>query len=53
MNSENTHVCAQNAETGFVLDFSEQCHKDGDELLKHIVRGDEIWDSFVNVETKE
>jgi hypothetical protein len=37
-----------------VLTFLEQYHKDGDELLNHIVGviGDETWASFVNVETK-
>jgi chorismate-pyruvate lyase len=38
---------------GFGLEFLEQYHKDSDELLNHIIRGDEIWVSFVNVETKE
>jgi hypothetical protein len=37
------------------LTFLEQYHKDGNEFLSHIVwvTGDEIWVSFVNVETKE
>jgi hypothetical protein len=36
------------------VDFLEQFHKDGDEFLNCIqVTGDETWDSFVNVETKE
>jgi hypothetical protein len=36
------------------LTLLEQYHKDG-EFLNHIIRltGDEIWGSFVNVETKE
>jgi hypothetical protein len=37
------------------LTFLEQCHKDGDEFLNHIIRvaGDETWVSIVNVETEE
>jgi hypothetical protein len=35
------------------LTLLEQYHKDGDQVLNHIVRGDETWVSFVNVETKE
>jgi hypothetical protein len=37
------------------LTFLEQYHKDGDEFLNDIIQvtGDEIWVSFVNVETKE
>jgi hypothetical protein len=37
------------------LTFLEKYHKDGDEILSHIVRvtGDETWVSFVNAETKE
>jgi hypothetical protein len=37
------------------LAFLDQCHKYGDEFLDDIIRvtGDEIWVSFVNVETKE
>jgi hypothetical protein len=35
------------------LMLSERYHKDGNEFLRHIVTGDEIWVSFVNVETKE
>jgi hypothetical protein len=37
------------------VDFLERYHKDGDEFLNHVVRvtGDEIWVSFVHVETKE
>jgi hypothetical protein len=37
------------------LPFLERYHKDGDQFLNHIVRvtGNETWDSFVNVETKE
>jgi hypothetical protein len=31
----------------------ELCHKDGNEFLNHIITGDEIWASFVNVDTKE
>jgi hypothetical protein len=31
----------------------ERYHKDGNEFLNHIITGDEIWVSFVNVETKE
>jgi hypothetical protein len=27
----------------FGLDFLEQYQKDGDELLYHIIRGDETW----------
>jgi hypothetical protein len=36
------------------LTVLERYHKDGDEILSHIVRvtGDETWVSFVNVETK-
>jgi hypothetical protein len=53
--SENGHRCTQNAENFFSFDFLEQYHKDGDEFVSHIVRvtGDEIWVSFVDVETKE
>jgi hypothetical protein len=36
----------------FRLKFLEQCHKDGKFLYK-IVQGDEIWISFVSVETKK
>jgi hypothetical protein len=53
MGSENAHRCAQNAVNGFGLDFLEQYHKEGDELLYHVIRGDETRVSFVNVETKE
>jgi hypothetical protein len=35
------------------LTFLERYHKDSDGFLSHIVTGDEIWVSFVNVETKE
>jgi hypothetical protein len=37
------------------LTFLQWYHKDGDEILKHIVQvaGDEAWVSFVNIETKE
>jgi hypothetical protein len=37
------------------VDFLERYHKDGDELLSHImcITGDETGVSFVNVETKE
>jgi macrodomain Ter protein organizer (MatP/YcbG family) len=37
------------------LCFLEQYHKDGNEVLNHIVRvtGDGTWVSLVNVETKE
>jgi hypothetical protein len=37
------------------LTFLERYHKNGDEFFSHIVRvtGDDIWISFVNVETKE
>jgi predicted NAD/FAD-dependent oxidoreductase len=36
------------------FDFSEQYHKDGDEVLNRIVwvTSDETWVSFANVETK-
>jgi hypothetical protein len=53
--SGNAHGCAKNAENKFGFDFLERYHKDGDEFLSHIVRvtGDEIWVSFVNVETKK
>jgi hypothetical protein len=55
MGSENALECAQKPENGFGFYFLGQYHKDGDELLIHIVRvtGDETWVSFVNVETKE
>jgi hypothetical protein len=33
--------------------FLQRYHKDGDEFFNHTVTGDETWDSFVNVETKE
>jgi hypothetical protein len=35
--------------------FLEQCHKNGDTFLSHILRvtGGETWVSFVNTETKE
>jgi hypothetical protein len=38
-----------------VLTFLERYHKDGNKLLSHIIQvtGEESWDSFVNVETKE
>jgi hypothetical protein len=42
MGYENAHGWAQNAVNGFGLDFLEQYHKDGDELLNHIIRVDEI-----------
>jgi hypothetical protein len=53
MGSENAHGCVQNAGNGLGFDFLERCHKDGDEILNHIVRvtGDETWVSFVKVET--
>jgi hypothetical protein len=37
------------------LDFLERYHKDGDEVLTHIVRvtGDETCISFLNIEIKE
>jgi hypothetical protein len=37
------------------LTFLERYHKDGDEILNHIVRvtDDVTWVSFVNAETKE
>jgi hypothetical protein len=40
--------------TASVFTFLERYHKAGDEFLSRIVRvtGDEIWVSFVNVETK-
>jgi hypothetical protein len=55
MSFENAHGCPQNAENGFGFDFLERYHKDGDEILSHIVpvTDDETWASFVNVETKE
>jgi hypothetical protein len=31
----------------------QQYHKDGDVFLNHIITGDEIWVSYVNVENKE
>jgi hypothetical protein len=38
MVSKNAHGCAQNAEHGFGFDFFlEHYHKDGDELLNHII----------------
>jgi hypothetical protein len=52
MGSENSDGCAQNAEIGFDFDFLEGCYKDGDKFLNHIVRVDETWVSFVNIETK-
>jgi hypothetical protein len=41
--------------TASAFTFLQQYHKDGDELLNHIIQviGDEIWVSFVNAETKE
>jgi hypothetical protein len=38
-----------------VLTFLELYHKDGDECLSHItqVTGDEMWVSFLSVQTKE
>jgi hypothetical protein len=37
------------------LTFLERYHKNGDDILSHIVRitDDETWVSFVNAETKE
>jgi hypothetical protein len=37
------------------LTFLGRCPKDGDDFLQHIVlvTGNEIWVSFMNVETKE
>jgi hypothetical protein len=35
------------------LTFLQQYHKDSDEFLNHIGRGDETWVSFVTVQTKE
>jgi hypothetical protein len=48
--SENAHGCTQKAENGFDYDFLERYHKDGDEIIIHIVRitDDETWVSFVN-----
>jgi hypothetical protein len=55
MGSRNAHGCAQNAEngSGFDFDFLDQYHKGGYEFHNHVVRGDETWVSFVNVEIKE
>jgi hypothetical protein len=53
MGYENTYRCTQNVEHGFGLDFLEQHHKYDHEFLNHIATGDDIWVSFVNVETKE
>jgi hypothetical protein len=55
MGSENAHGCTLNAENGSHLILLEQCHKDGDEFLNHIVQvtGDENWVSFETVETKK
>jgi hypothetical protein len=52
---ENSHGCTQNAENGFSFDFEflEHYHKDGNEFLSRIIRGNETWVLFVNVETKE
>jgi hypothetical protein len=49
MDSENGHGCTQNAENWLL----EQYHKDGNEFLYHIIKGNEIWLSFVNVETNQ
>jgi hypothetical protein len=43
----------RNVEKGFDFDFLEQYHNDGDEFLSHILRCDETWASFMNVESKE
>jgi hypothetical protein len=53
MGSENVHGCTQNVENGFTLTFLEQCYKDSDEFLNHIIQvtGDETWVSLVNDET--
>jgi hypothetical protein len=53
--SENAHGCSQKAGNDLGFDVLEQHHKDGDEFHSHIIEvtGDEIWVSFVNVETKE
>jgi hypothetical protein len=50
-----TNVHHEESGYGFSFDFLEWYHKDGDEFLNHIicVTGDEIWVSFVNVETNE
>jgi hypothetical protein len=53
MDSENTHMCAQNAENGFGFVFLERYHKYGDEFLNRSVTGDENWISFVNVKANE
>jgi hypothetical protein len=55
MASENADWCSQNTENGFIFDFLERYHKDGNEFLNHIVQvtGDETWVSFVIAETKE
>jgi hypothetical protein len=54
MGSENAHGCPQNSGNGFFFDFSERCHKDGDEFLNHIVRvtSNETWVLSMNVETE-
>jgi hypothetical protein len=49
MGSEISHGCAQNAESGFGFGFPQRYHKNGDELLNHILRGT---GSFLNDETK-
>jgi hypothetical protein len=51
----NAHGCGQNTENALALTFLERSHKEGDEFLNYTVpvTGDEIWASFVNVETKE
>jgi hypothetical protein len=36
--STNGHGCAQNADNGFILDFLEQYHNDGDKFLSYIIR---------------
>jgi macrodomain Ter protein organizer (MatP/YcbG family) len=55
MGSENSHGCSQNAKNGFRFVFLERYHRDGDEILNHIVgvTNDENWVSFMNTETKE
>jgi hypothetical protein len=54
VSAKNAHGGAQNAENFFSFVFLEQCHKDGNGFLDHIVQvtGDETWDLFMNVEAK-
>jgi hypothetical protein len=55
MGSENAHGRVQNAENGFRFDVLELYHKDGYEVLIHIVQvaGDETWVLFFIIDTKE